>query len=238
MAQIWQLTANYRGITATGTLNGFPIMSADTGESGECGFTSAPLNPVLIGKGNVLRIEVTGKTPDAELNCSVEDAMTGDIVDTGNAEKIELPAGDPPHVIEYSFDAPQDNFARLLAKAQPGDPKAMTAFAIKLRDMLNAKDIDGVLALMKPKFEDMAECFAHPLDAMLAQVREMLGAFTSKQHEFEESDIELRPCCDNKLWQLLSAKDHQALIRVEEEDGVMRMDACLAQLPDGIAIVR
>ena len=238
MSQIWQLSANYRGIDATGTINGFPILSADTGESGEAGFTTAPLNPVLVGKGNLLRIEITKKTPDAELNCSVQDAQTGDIVDTGNAENIPLPAGDPPHVIEIRFDSPQDGFAKLLARAKPSDEKTMVAYALKLRDMLNAKDIDGLMQAFRPKFEDMAEAFGYPLEMVLQQVGGMVEAFASKPQKFEAADVLARPCCDNKLWELLAKKDGKSIIRIEEDDGEMRMDAVVAMLPEGPAVVR
>jgi len=237
MPQIWQLSANYRGVTATGTCNGFPVMKADTGESGESGFTTMPLNPVLIGKGNVLRIEVTQKSDDAEFNCSVEDAMTGDIIDTGNAAKIELPEGDPPHVIEIKFDSPQDLFAGLLAKAEPADEKSVVDYAIKLRDMLNGKDVDGLMKAFTPKFEDMSKAFEQPLEMMMQQARGMIEAFCSARHEFEAADVNAIPCCDNKLWELKN-KEGEPLIQVKEEDGVMRMDACVARLPDGIAIVR
>ncbi|MCA8915773.1 MAG: hypothetical protein KDB90_10205 [Planctomycetes bacterium] len=237
MAQIWQLSANYQGITATGTVNGFPCMSADTGESGESGFTTAPLNPLLIGKGNVLRIEVTAKTKDATLNCSVEDAMTGDVIDTGNAAEIKLPDGDPPHVIEIKFDSPQDGFTKLLASAKSSDEKTVTEYALKLRDLLNAKDFDALKKELRPKFELLAESFGHPIEAMLGQVGEMLQAFSSKKHEFEAADVKAVPCCDNKLWQLTAAKDGKALIRIEEEDGMMSLDAVVAVLEDGPAIV-
>ncbi|MCB9895584.1 MAG: hypothetical protein H6839_14140 [Planctomycetes bacterium] len=238
MAQIWQLSANYQGITATGSINGFPCISADTGESGESGFTTAPLNPFLIGKGNVLRIEVTAKTKDATLNCSVEDAMTGDIVDTGNAAEIKLPDGDPPHVVEIKFDSPQEGFATLLGQLKPADEKAIVDYALKLRDMFNAKDFDGLKKEMMPKFEDLAASFGHPLEAMVAQVGEMLQAFSSKEHEFEAADIKAEPCCDNKLWKLTAAKDGKALIRIEEDDGMMSLDAVVGVLDSGPAIVR
>lgn len=237
MAQIWQLSANYRGIDATGTINGFPILKADTGESGEAGFTTAPLNPVLVGKGNLLRIEISRKTPEAELNCSVQDAQTGDIVDTGNAENIPLPAGDPPHVIELRFDSPQDGFARLLARAKPSDEKTMVAYALKLRDMLNAKDTDGLMQAFRPKFKDIAESFGYPLEMVLQQVGGMVEAFTSKPMKFEAADVLARPCCDGKLWQLL-AKDGNALFRIEEEDGSLSLDLVAAMLPEGPAVVR
>ncbi len=237
MAQIWQLNTQYRGIDATGTINGFPVMNADTGGSGEAGFTSAALNPMLIGKGNLLRIEITQKTPDAELKCSVENAQTGDIIDTGNAEVIPLPAGDPPHVIEIRFDSPQDSFAKLLARAQPSDEKTMVAFALKLRDMLDAKDTDGLVQAFRPKFEDMAEAFGYPLEMVMQQAGGFVEAFTTKPQTFEAADVLARPCCDGKLWQLL-AKDGKALLRIEEEDGSVSMDVVAAMLPEGPAVVR
>lgn len=237
MAQIWQLTANYRGIDATGSLNGFPIMKADTGGSGEAGFTTASLNPVLVGKGNLLRIEITKKTPNAELNCSIEDAQTGDIIDTGNAANIPLPAGDPPHVIELRFDSPQDGFAKLLERARPSDEQTMVAYALKLRDMLNARDIDGMLNALQPKFHDLAEMYGVSVEMGNQQARSVIESFAESRQTFEAADVLARPWCDNKLWQLLG-KDGDALFRIEEEDGSMSLDLVAAMLPEGPAVVR
>lgn len=237
MAQIWQLNTQYRGIDATGTINGFPILNADTGGSGEAGFTSAALNPMLVGKGNLLRIEITQKTPDAELKCSVENAQTGDVIDTGNAEVIPLPAGDPPHVIEIRFDSPQDSFAKLLAHALPSDEKTMVAYALKLRDMLNAKDIDGMLKALQPKFSDLAEMYGVSVEMGNQQARSVIESFAESRQSFEAADVLARPCCDNKLWQLLG-KDGDALFRIEEEDGSMSLDLVAAMMPEGPAVVR
>lgn len=238
MAQIWQLSANYRGIDATGTLNGFPIMTADTGGSGEAGFTTASLNPVLVGKGNLLRIEITKKTPDAELNCSIEDAQTGDIIDTGNAANIPLPQGDPPHVIELRFDSPQDGFAKLLERAQPSDEQTMVAYALKLRDMINSKDVEGLLQALQPKFRDVAEAYGLPLEMANEQARSVIEGFTESKQTFEAADVLARPCCDNKLWLLLHRQDEGALIRIVEDDTTMSLDAVAAMLPEGPALVR
>ena len=237
MAKIWQLSANYSGVDVKGTINGFPVFDGATAGSGESGFATAPLNPFLIGKGNVLRIEVTAKADGGKLSCSVEDAMTGDIVDTGNAAEIPLPDGDPPHVIEQTFDSEMEGFAKLLAEAKPSDEASMVAFALKLRDMLNAGDKDGVLALFKPKFEAISADFGQPIDMIMGQAGQMVAAFTSAKHEFESGDVDARPHCDNKLWELKHKNGH-ALIRIEEDGGSMSLDVCAAQMPGGIEIVR
>jgi hypothetical protein len=236
MAKIWQLSAQYSGLNANGTINGFPAFTADTAGSGEAGFATAPLNPFLIGKGNVLKVEITAKANDPALKCSVEDAMTGDIIDTGLADEIAIPDGDPPHVIEIKFDSDVSGFEKLLEKARPTDAKAITDFAISMRDTLNSGDTDAALGLFKTKFEAMSAAFGQPMDMMMEQARGMVEAFTSVKHEFGPEDVDPRPCCDNKLWELRH-KDGKPLIRIIEEDGHMALDAVVAVLPDGPAIV-
>lgn len=237
MAKIWQLSANYSGITAKATINGFPVFEADTGGSGESGFATAPLNPFLVGKGNVLRIEVSQMADGAKLSCSVEDAMTGDVIDTGNAAEVPLPAGEPPHVIEQTFDSEMDGFKTLLEQAQPSTAEAMTEFALGVRDALNSGDSAAIMALLKPKFETIATDFGQPLEMVMQQAGQMVAAFSASKHVFEAADVDARPCCDNRLWELKN-KDGKALIRIEEDGGLMSLDLCAAQMPDGIAIVR
>lgn len=236
MARIWQLNASYAGITAKGTINGFPVFTADTAGSGESGFATAPLNSCLVGPGNVLRIEVTAKGDDARLNCSVEDAQTGDVIDTGHAAEIELPEGDPPHVIEIGFDAELDGFRHLLDRARPSDAEAMTAFALRLRDALNRGDTETVKEWFRPKFESVARDFGYPVEMVMEQAGGMVDAFGGKGFTFEAADVDAEPCCNGRLWNL-KHRDGKALIRVEEGDETMSLDVCAAALPEGIAIV-
>lgn len=236
MATIWQVSANYAGLDAKGTINGFPVFTADTAGSGETGFATAPLNQYLVGAGNVLRIEVTGKGEGARLSCSVEDAQTGDIIDTGHAAEIELPAGDPPHVVEIPFDSEMDDFRSLLERVRPSDAETMTAFALRLRDALNGGDSETVMGWFRPKFESAASAFGYPVEMVMKQAGGMIEAFSGKNLAFEAADVDARPCCDDRLWNLKN-RDGKALIRIEEGDEIMSLDVCAAALPDGIAVV-
>lgn len=237
MAKIWQLSTQYSGINANGTINGYPAFKAETAGSGEAGFATAPLNPFLIGKGNVLKVEITAKGDNAKLKCSVEDAMTGDVIDTGLADEIAIPDGDPPHTIEIRFDSEADGFKELLEKAQPTDAGTVTEFALKVRDTLNSGDKDAIIKLFMPKFEALSAAFGHPLEAMIASVGDMIEHFTSKKYEFSAEDVAPVAHCDNRLWDLRD-KEGNALIRIVEEDGSSSLDLTVAVLPDGPAVVR
>jgi hypothetical protein len=226
---IWQLTANYRGVSARGFINGFPVISTDS--SGDAGFTSVPLNAFLIGKGNLLKVEVLDRKPDAEFSAKVEHVQQGDMVETGGEGQITL---DQP---EYRFDSDVDHFSGLLAAAQPVEPKVMVDFALKLRDYLNSRKRKELVTLLSPKMAALADVFGVPIEAVEEQVDEVVGALCSARHKFEAEDVNAVPCCNERLWQLL---DHQGepLIRIKNDEGGLSLDIVAAKMPEGIRIVR
>jgi len=64
----------------------------------------------------------------------------------------------------------------------------------------------------------------------------MLGSFRGSTLAVDR--IAPRPCCDDRLWQLLD-EDGRPLLRLEDDDGgVTTLDAIAAVLPDGPAVVR
>ena len=234
MTDMYQARISYSGVDFTGYVNGFPLLDVKTAAENSSGGTSAPLNPVLVGKGNLLRIEITGRGENPQLSGGVDRLKPGDWADTDGEAHFELGAGD---VIEYKFDSEYDNFSELLAKAQPADAAAITAFALKLRDTLNSGDSKAALELLKPKFEVLAQCFGAPLEMMLQQAGGFVESAVSYKHTFEAADVNPQPCCDGKLWRLLR-HDGRHLITMEDDEGSMSFELTAAMLPDGPAIVR
>lgn len=233
MTTMWQYTVNYSDVTAKGAINGFPIIEIDSAEGG---FDTGPLNPALIGKGNVLRIEVTRKGAEGSLEGKVDAVAQGEMVDTGTGGDFKLPDGDTPLVIEHTFDSEFDGFAKVLDGLQPSDPDTMKAFALTVRDTLNSGDQQAILALFKPKFEHLAEAMGVPMEVMMGQVEGLAGAFGGGNIQFDESDVVMDPCCDNKLFRLRH-KDGKQLIRIIEDDGSMQLDLAAGLTADGPAIV-
>jgi hypothetical protein len=234
---IWQLSANYVAIDAKGYCNGYPVFDIDIADEGAGGTLTAALNPYLIGAGNELRIEITKVGDGAKLSCNVEAAQAGDMVNTGEATPLEIPAGDPPHVIIQTFDSTVSGFGDLLAQAQPATGAAMCQFALEIRDVLNAGDLDAVMAMFRPKFDAYSEAFGQPLEEQLEGIRGMFTEVMKHTQEFDVEDLDVKPYCGDKLWDL-RRKDGGALIRIEEEDGATYIDVCAAMLPDGPAVVR
>jgi len=236
MGSIWQLVANYAGLTATIRCNGYPVATLDSESSGSGAFSTQQLNPYLVGAGNVLRIEITAVRDGARLAFRVIGASEGDMVSTDDADPVEIPAGEPPHVIEHAFDADVDPFRALLAQAQPTDAATMTAFALQVRDAINSGDATAFLDLARPKFEAIANMMGMPLEALTEQIAPMVGFFASQPHAFEAADVVPQGHCEGKIWDLVRA-DGSPLIRIEEEDGHSSMNLVAALLPGGPAIV-
>ncbi len=237
MDSIWQLSANYVAIDAKGYCNGYPVFDIDIADEGASGFVTAALNPYLIGANNQLRIEITKLGDGAKLSCQVTEAQAGESVSTADAAPLDIPDGDPPHIITQTFDSSVSGFAELLAQAQPATGAQMCTFALEIRDIMNSGDLDTVLALFRPKFEAYSAAFGHPMDQMMEGVTGMFTELLKHPQEFDIEDLDVKPYCDDKLWNL-QRKDGNALIRIEEEDGATYVDVCAALLPDGLAIVR
>jgi hypothetical protein len=226
---IWQLTANYSGVSARGRINGFPVITTDA--SGEAGATSAPLNAFLIGKGNVLKVEVLDRKPDAEFSAKVEHVQQGDMVETGGEGQVTLDQ------LEYTFDSDEDHFSGLLAAAQPVDAKVMVDFALKLRDYFNGRKHKELVTLLSPKMAALADVFGVPIEAVEEQVDEVIDALCRAKHKFEAADVNPVGCCGNKLWQLMDTQG-EPLIRIKNDEGGLSLDIVAAKVPEGIRIVR
>jgi hypothetical protein len=223
---------NYTDVGATGTCNGFPIfeLKAD-GNSGESG----PLNPCLIGKGNVFRIEITELGDNPALTFGIQGASEGDVVSTSDGEEIDL-SGELPIVIEKTFGSTQDGFADLLNAAQPSDADAMTAFAKKVRDTINGKNVEEIAVLLIAKFKTLFAAMGMPVDGANDQAFGMAEELAAKGIAVDDADIAPAPCCDNKLW-LLKRQDGKDLIYIEEDGGSMSIELTAALTADGPAIV-
>ena len=227
---IWQLSANYSGVSARGFINGFPVISAEA--SGEAGSTTAPLNAFLIGKGNVLRVEITDRKPGAEFSARVDHVNQGDMVETTGPGQLSLDQ------LEYRFDSDVDHFSELLRAAEPATAAEMVKFALKLRDYFNGRKQKELMGLFHPKLVALAPVYEVPLDVVVEQVSEVVNAMCDTKHRFNEHDVKAVPCCGNKLWQLLDQQD-LPLIRVETDDGgSFSLDIVAAKVPEGIRIVR
>ncbi len=232
MAQFVQYMLNYDNVGGIGYCNDYPIftMKAD-GNSGE----SAPLNPVLIGKGNVFRIEITELGENPSLKFGIQGAEEGDVVNSMDGDEIDL-SGDLPISVSKTFDSTQDDFRGLLETCQPSDVETMTALALKIRDTINSGDKTAIATMLEKKFTIIAKVMGIPPESVAEMTEGMSEELASNGIKLEAEDLALVPCCDNRLWQL-KRKDGQDLILVEEEDGSMSVEATAALTADGPAIV-
>lgn len=232
MAKFVQYTLNYNNVGGIGYCNDYPIftMKADANSA-----ESAPLNPVLIGKGNVFRIEITELGEKPAITFGISGAKEGEAVSTSDGEQIDLSSELP---IKYSknFDTEQNDFKGLLETCLPSDLATMTALALKVRDTINSGDKAAIAAMLENKFSLIARVMGVPAENVAEMTGSMADELASSGITLEADDIALVSCCDNRLWQL-KRKDGRDIILVEEKDGSMTIEATAALTADGPAIV-
>lgn len=217
----------------SGTINGFPIL--ETGLAGGSG--GIPLDPYLIGKDNVLRLEIlrAGEAPRVRMEVRAMDP--GDLCDPCGLPDARLPDS-IPGAIERRFDSETDHFARILARAAPSDALAMVAFGMRLRDAFRAGNAQALRSFFRPKIEVIAALMEAPAATIEASLGTMLGEFEESDLRFGPEDLEALPHCGGKVWEI-RRKDRRPLLDAPdpEGNGHRSLQVFAADLGGGPAIV-
>lgn len=212
-------------------LNGVPIGElAATTDQPE--WFAPPLNPYLVGVGNVLEVDVTplsGTEPGDDWSAVKVEATVrryekgmpvapdaGPIVRVlalmavltdrlqRASERNEKLAA--PQTLSDKFDNEAVTFAAELAQAPAlGDLEAVKDYGLRLRDLMRAGDVSGLAGELAGKVRAYATAFDEPEPRMaqsLAQVLKDSYLARGLQADFERADIELAPCAGGRLCEL------------------------------------
>ncbi|MBZ0118211.1 MAG: hypothetical protein K8H88_14510 [Sandaracinaceae bacterium] len=213
-------------------LNDLTVVTlATTGDQPE--WFAPPLNPYLVGEENMLEIDVTpipnqDGSPGDFSKVVVEGAVRryekGEPVAPGSgpvalelAVMAELPqrledardrGEEPeiPQVFYFVFDNEGPDFSQELGEADPyADEAALRDYAIRLRDLMRARDASALATEMQPKVQAYAAAYDDDAGRIGESLREVLQAHyvpRGLETEFERDDVELVACCGGRLWEL------------------------------------
>jgi hypothetical protein len=235
MKSIYQLSFSTSGCEATAVLNGFPVLRASRDKQE---MVSMPVNPLLVGKGNLLVLTVTARTDDARLEGSLSVAGEGEIVQIPGGGEIVLPDGAPPQTVEKRFDSEPDPFRTVLEKGKAVDGGAAIDFGIKLRDALKGPDPTSAGSLFEPKARIYAAAFQESVEMMREGLAQSLGEMARADLTFDRDRIEARPFCDGKVCELRQKDGRPLLVCGPDDEGATsQLQVFVADLGEGLGVI-
>ena len=196
-----------------GTVNGFPVFNTSL----EGGSGGGPVDPYLIGKDNIFRLEVNKLGKNPSIRFEVREMSEGDMADSTNLPDVEIPT-EIPAVIEHRFDSEADHFNSILNTLKPTDPDEMIEFGVKLRDVFRNGDLDTVQKLHRPKTELIAAVMGAPVEVMEGSLGEMLSVFSGTDFSFEKDDLEALPHCEGRIWEV-RRRNGKPLLHGDDPEG-------------------
>ncbi|MGE0787250.1 MAG: hypothetical protein AB7S26_16380 [Sandaracinaceae bacterium] len=188
----------------TASLNGVPVADVRAVDRHTDHF-APPVNPFLIGEGNVLEVTIAPATLDdgthtewseAKLEAAVRMFGKGDIVVPGGggpaiteidftpelAARIAQAREDDvelevPQVFFHTFDNEGVSFASELLDVDPYDDEdALRDYALHIRDLFARGDVDAFLTEIDPKCRVWSIAYEEPADFFREQIRSGLSS--------------------------------------------------------------
>jgi len=208
-------------------LNGFPVIPSLSSLSLPVSF-APPVNPYLAGARNTVELTLRSATaPDgheapfvaADFEMNVRRFEKGDIVEPGAGEivtvvslpdelreRIRKGERKPPVIISHAFANEMVDFSAELLDAPPfEDEEAVAGYAMHLRDLMAAGDVDALVAEYEPTIRVGATAYGNPYETIAQNTRQGLARFirNGPELDFDRSDLAVRPYCGRRIWGLL-----------------------------------
>lgn len=228
-----------------------------------------PINPYLIGDNNIITIEVMpfitedGSPTDlgeAEINVAVRHYADGEPVVAGQGdalfetefhtelrERIRQAQEDDvelelPQEFLHVFDNPAPDFTAELSDAEPFDDlEALRDYAIHLRDLVDAGDVDALMVEFEPKIQAYMAAYDEPRDPFADSLRENFVEFLAENpnNVFERDAVELESCCGGRVWWLRQPGGAPLLHTHKDPDGNHSyFDVLVGQRDGALRVVR
>lgn len=244
-------------------LNDITIVELTAGDTPE--WFAPPLNPYLVGSGNVVTIDVF-PAPEmdlgrAEVTAIVRRYEKGDAVAPGNGPVVveltvmpELAARiadarenevelEIPQSFLYVFDNEGPAFGAELNDAAPiADEGALRDYAIQIRDLMSARNAAGLFDQMGPKVSAYALAFDDDPNRIAQGLMDVLTreyAPRGFETDFERDDVELIAHAGGRIWEL-RRPGRKPLIQTppDAEESTYQVPAYVGLTADGLRIVR
>lgn len=243
------------------SLNGFPVMSI-TSASGVPVTFVPPINPYLCGarntvevtihpairpggaattfgeaslRGNVRRFEAGGIVAPETGDLVVEFGIDEELRDRVREEELELPVS---FTVPFASEA-IDFSAELLDGSTFDDRDALLDYALRLRDLLAARDAAALAAEMAPKAVVWSQAYGRPVEDYTDGLRDALQEIVAgRMAAFEREDVELTSCCGGRVWRLARKEGQPLLLTSFPDKSNRRLPVYVAPRDGALRIVR
>jgi hypothetical protein len=231
---IFHLELIVRSCAAELHLNGFPVIPSLVSTDEVPVSFAPPVNPYLAGSRNTVELtlraavaadgsEVPFEAADFEMN--VRRFEKGDIFEPGAGEMVtrfrlsdrdelqkRIRKGEqkPPVTVSHPFINEVLDFSAELLDAPPfEDAEAVVDYALHLRNLMAARDVEGLLAEYEPKAHVWVRAYAKAYQHLANNTRKGLEKFigSSPRLDFDRDDLLVRPYCGGRIWGLHQRND-------------------------------
>jgi hypothetical protein len=261
---IYHLELEARGCRAELRLNDLPLISLAPRDEMPVTF-APPCNPYLVGELNIVDVDIlpllgddlapVSTFADAAIAGNVRRFEKGDIFAPGAGDVVaefSIPEELRERVRDEGLELPQRfthvfsnevvDFTPELADAPAFDDReALIDYALHLRDLAAARDVPGLLAEMDAKIHAWVAAYDEPYDAFADSLRQELAELVARPLvvELDRADVELRPCCAGRLWELCRAPG-LPLLRSEPDalGAIMQFPVVVAPRDGRLRVVR
>ena len=151
----------------------------------------------------------------------------------------------PPVEVVVEFESPgAAGFRGRLVEAEPADREAVLDYAVRLRDMAAARDLDGLYRAFRPKEDDYNLAYPDDVEDPRASVEENFEAMfeSGLLLDFDREDVEPVSYNGGRVWELTvprASTDEDAFFLTEGKDGYIYDQRVDVGLVDGeLRVVR
>ncbi|MFK7989950.1 MAG: hypothetical protein AB8I08_28275 [Sandaracinaceae bacterium] len=229
-----------------------------------------PMNPYLVGSGNLVQVEVEPAFDDEGTATEIAEAVVelavvrverGGVVAPGEGDRVTTYAVGPelaqnirdaeeadeeleiPQTFFFLFDNEGARFDGTIRDDLPyGNQAALRTYAIRLRDLVRAGDVVGLVAEMEPKVLAYAEAYSDDAgrirDSLAETLRDRIFP-AGPTTEFEAPDVRLVSLAGGRIWELRKP-DGRPLISTEpdEHGGTYQIPILVAETDGTLRVVR
>ena len=243
-------------------INDFPVATLASKDEVPSWF-APPINPTLVGDLNIVDVVMRAVVDDGGTISTFSDAEVqgwirryekGDIVAPGEGDVVAaftIPDELRERVREEELSLPQSfsfvfgndtiDFSDELGAIDPfEDREALLDYAIHLRDLLGARDLDGLMTEHGPKIAAWIAAYQEPAQALEDSLRQEMQEFLKESPvtDFGRDDVELVRCCGGRVWGLERRGEPFFLSEVQPDGGTSQFRIFVGVRDGQLRVVR
>lgn len=245
----YYLELKAKNCTVNCTLNGFPIYSF---EAPYLSVFSKPINTALVGKNNVLKIDLTPidtlkksenlESPTFGISGSIKLYAPDELVVAPENGSQILLIDQSMKFSTYTFDNEVLSFKKIFNENEKiEDEIEIKNYAIKLVSLLKNKDTEGLLREFKPKLTDYALAFNEPDNYSDDFKNFMNTEFLPAKPivNIAVKDVQITPHCDKRIWKI-GLLDGSSLFQTEKDENgdVFCIEIFVAKINNELKVIR